>query len=80
VRQRVFFIVAVLLLTCSKETVRVSAPKSDDIILITIDTLRADSVGFAGNSHVKTPFLDRIASEGITFSKNIGSRDSPRSL
>jgi arylsulfatase A-like enzyme/Tfp pilus assembly protein PilF len=68
VRQRAFFIVAILLLSCSKEAVRVSAPKSDDIILITIDTLRADSTGFAGNPRVKTPFLDRIASEGITFS------------
>lgn len=39
-----------------------------DVILITIDTLRADSVGFAGNTRVKTPFLDRLASEGIVFS------------
>ncbi len=38
-----------------------------DIILVTIDTLRADSVGFAGNSGVKTPFLDRMASEGVVF-------------
>ncbi|HEY6844071.1 MAG TPA: tetratricopeptide repeat protein [Thermoanaerobaculia bacterium] len=41
--------------------------KPTDIILITIDTLRADSVGFAGNTQVKTPFLDRIAAEGIVF-------------
>jgi arylsulfatase A-like enzyme/cytochrome c-type biogenesis protein CcmH/NrfG len=34
---------------------------------VTIDTLRADSVGFAGNTRVKTPFLDRIASEGVVF-------------
>jgi arylsulfatase A-like enzyme/Flp pilus assembly protein TadD len=38
-----------------------------DIILVTIDTLRADSVGFAGNTKVKTPFLDRMAGEGIVF-------------
>src|SRR6266540_7055210 len=57
-----------LLLTCGRETVRVSASKPDDIILVTIDTLRADSIGFAGNSRVKTPFLDRIASEAIIFS------------
>src|SRR5260370_25303516 len=52
VRQRAFFFVAVLLLTCSKETVRVRAPKSNDIILITIDTLRADSLGYPRNPHV----------------------------
>src|SRR5438552_11000577 len=38
-----------------------------DIILITIDTLRADSVGFAGNTKVKTPFLDSLAGRGIVF-------------
>ena len=38
-----------------------------DIILVTIDTLRADSVGYAGNAKVKTPFLDRMAGEGIVF-------------
>jgi arylsulfatase A-like enzyme/Tfp pilus assembly protein PilF len=41
--------------------------RPDDVILITIDTLRADSVGFAGNTRVKTPFLDRMASEGVMF-------------
>jgi arylsulfatase A-like enzyme/Flp pilus assembly protein TadD len=43
------------------------ASRPDDIILITIDTLRADSLGFAGNTQVKTPYLDRIASEGVVF-------------
>ncbi len=40
-----------------------------DIILITIDTLRADSVGFAGNARVRTPFMDRLANEGIAFTE-----------
>jgi arylsulfatase A-like enzyme/Flp pilus assembly protein TadD len=38
-----------------------------DVILITIDTLRADALGFAGNRDVQTPFLDRIASESVVF-------------
>ncbi|MBW3670195.1 MAG: sulfatase-like hydrolase/transferase [Acidobacteria bacterium] len=38
-----------------------------DIILVTIDTLRADTLGYAGHPRVSTPFLDRIASEGIVF-------------
>jgi arylsulfatase A-like enzyme/Tfp pilus assembly protein PilF len=37
------------------------------IILVTIDTLRADALGFAGNENVETPFLDRLAREGIVF-------------
>jgi len=44
-----------------------SAPADKpDIILITIDTLRADSLGYSG-ANVKTPFLDRMAREGIEF-------------
>ncbi|HSG39346.1 MAG TPA: sulfatase, partial [Thermoanaerobaculia bacterium] len=38
-----------------------------DILLITIDTLRADSVGFAGNRKVETPTLDRLAAAGRVF-------------
>jgi arylsulfatase A-like enzyme/Flp pilus assembly protein TadD len=36
-------------------------------VLITIDTLRADSVGFLGNRRVETPVLDRLAREGRVF-------------
>ena len=67
-------LVALLLLAaagCRGERSQTVAPASarekPDIILVTIDTLRADSVGYAGNAHVKTPFLDRMASEGVVF-------------
>ena len=39
-----------------------------DIILVTIDTLRADALSFAGNQDVETPFLDRIARQAVVFS------------
>lgn len=42
--------------------------RQPDVILITIDTLRADSVGYAGNTNVKTPFLDSLAMRGAVFS------------
>ena len=38
-----------------------------DVVLVTIDTLRADSVGFLGNTGVETPVLDRLAREGRVF-------------
>ncbi len=38
-----------------------------DVVLITIDTLRADAVGFAGNTRVETPTLDRLAAAGRVF-------------
>ena len=38
-----------------------------DVLLITIDTLRADALGFAGNAAVATPMLDRLAAAGRVF-------------
>jgi arylsulfatase A-like enzyme/Tfp pilus assembly protein PilF len=38
-----------------------------DIILITIDTTRADALGYTGNRNVKTPFIDALAGRGIIF-------------
>ena len=38
-----------------------------DVVLITIDTLRADAVGFAGNRRAATPVLDRLAGAGRVF-------------
>ena len=38
-----------------------------DVVLITIDTLRADALGFYGNRKVETPRLDALAAEGLVF-------------
>ena len=40
-----------------------------DVVLVTIDTLRADAVGFAGNSAAETPHLDRLAANGWVFDR-----------
>ncbi|HET9226285.1 MAG TPA: sulfatase-like hydrolase/transferase [Thermoanaerobaculia bacterium] len=42
-------------------------PRPPDVLLITIDTLRADSLAFAGNARVQTPALDRLAARGRVF-------------
>jgi len=42
-------------------------PADLDVVLVTLDTLRADAVGFAGNRRVQTPVLDRLASQGLVF-------------
>jgi arylsulfatase A-like enzyme/Flp pilus assembly protein TadD len=42
-------------------------PSTPDVLLITIDTLRADALGYAGNSQVRTPTLDRLARGGVVF-------------
>ncbi len=40
-----------------------------DVVLITIDTLRADAPGFAGNPQAETPHLDRLAAAGWVFER-----------
>ena len=39
------------------------------MLLITIDTLRADALGAYGNTKVATPGLDRLSSGGVRFSR-----------
>ena len=41
--------------------------KGADVVLITIDTLRADAPGFMGNAKVQTPVLDRLAAAGRVY-------------
>jgi arylsulfatase A-like enzyme/Flp pilus assembly protein TadD len=43
------------------------ATRRPDILLITIDTLRADATGFSGNPKARTPVLDRLAARGRVF-------------
>lgn len=51
----------------------VSAPKVDrpNLLLITLDTLRADHLGCYGGSAAKTPVLDGLAKEGILFMNTV---------
>lgn len=43
--------------------------KKNNILLIIIDQLRFDALGFMGNEIVKTPHIDTLAGEGIIFNK-----------
>lgn len=45
----------------------IKAENKPNILLITIDTLRADRLGCYGNKMVKTPTLDAIAEDGHLF-------------
>ena len=45
--------------------------KRPSVILITIDTLRADHVGCYGAQTVKTPTLDALARDGVVFERAI---------
>lgn len=42
-------------------------PSVVNVLLITVDTLRADAVGAYGNSRASTPAIDRLAAAGVRF-------------
>jgi predicted AlkP superfamily pyrophosphatase or phosphodiesterase len=46
-------------------------PTPASVILITVDTLRADHLACYGRRRVKTPFFDDLASDGIIFEQAI---------
>jgi len=46
---------------------RLRGPKDYNVILITVDTLRADKVGCYGNAQAGTPAMDGFAAAGIRF-------------
>jgi arylsulfatase A-like enzyme/tetratricopeptide (TPR) repeat protein len=41
--------------------------RPERVVLVTIDTLRADRVGFMGDTRAVTPQLDRLAERGVVF-------------
>lgn len=55
----------VFVLTCLR--CRPTAPKSYNVLLVTIDTLRADHVGAYGAREASTPALDALAARGVRF-------------
>ena len=73
---RSFLILSLTLLfmfmaACSREPAapaRSAAPSAPrNVIVITIDTPRADHVGAYGYAAARTPTLDRLAREGLRF-------------
>jgi arylsulfatase A-like enzyme len=58
---------AAILSSCSPAA---KAPPPN-VILITIDTLRADRLGCYGNTQVETPTMDALARDGVLFESAI---------
>jgi arylsulfatase A-like enzyme len=44
-----------------------------NLILVTLDTTRADRIGFYGNDEIETPNLDLLASKGVSFTKAVAT-------
>ena len=50
-----------------------AAPDGPNVILVSIDSLRADHVGCYGYERDTTPHLDRFAREGVRFDQHVSS-------
>jgi arylsulfatase A-like enzyme/Tfp pilus assembly protein PilF len=57
----------VLLATACGRTAPGARVPARNVLLVTIDTLRADAVGAYGNRTVATPWMDRLAAAGVRF-------------
>jgi arylsulfatase A-like enzyme/Tfp pilus assembly protein PilF len=44
-----------------------------NLLIITLDTTRADRIGAYGNRNIETPMIDRLASEGVLFEQAMAS-------
>lgn len=65
--RRVVFLLLVLAGCAPDDSLRV--PKGTPVILISIDTLRADHLPAYGYRGVETPAIDRLRKEGVLFEK-----------
>lgn len=62
-------LLAVLFLLSAAWTLATAAPKKPNILLITVDTLRADHLGCYGYAGIQTPTIDGLASRGVLFAR-----------
>lgn len=55
---------------CTPSTAPSTAP-TPNLLILSVDTLRADALGFMGSEAVQTPNLDRLAERGTIFTQAI---------
>ncbi len=65
---RGFFLISIVLARLHA-VAQPPAPPPANVVLITIDTLRADHVGCYGYKQVKTPNIDSLAADGTRFER-----------
>ena len=57
----VIFVLSLVSFSCKKKA------ENFNVLLISVDTLRADRVSLYDNSHVKTPNIDKLGKDGVVF-------------
>jgi len=67
---RLFLRILAFLIPLTAAQAAVALPeKSPNVVLITIDTLRADHLGCYGYQQIKTPNIDALAADGVRFAR-----------
>lgn len=66
-RRSVFLLISSFLLVCCVALAEVKP--APNVVVITIDTLRADHLGCYGDKQIRTPNIDLLASEGVRFER-----------
>lgn len=64
-------VLLVLVASCRRESGGTAAPvgRGCNVLLVTLDTTRADRLGCYGYTAAETPNLDRLAAEGVRFER-----------
>ncbi len=65
--RRIFFLL--IALTAAQATAQTPEKSAPNVVLITIDTLRADHLGCYGYKQIKTPNIDGLAADGGRFER-----------
>src|SRR5258708_18453634 len=66
-RRFVFLLIGSFLLACCELLAQVKP--APNVVVITIDTLRADHLGCYGDKQIHTPNIDALASDGARFER-----------
>ena len=69
VMRRILPILILLALSCSREKSLPTSFKNAPVILISVDTLRADRLPAYGHNKVATPAIDGLARDGVLFER-----------
>src|SRR5580765_7036511 len=64
------FVVVLLVAACLIRVEAAAAVKRPNILFLFADDQRADTIAAWGNSHIKTPNLDKLVAEGFSFRGN----------
>ena len=56
-----------VLVSCAGEGSLPTGDRSLNVLVITLDTIRADRLGAYGNPHIRTEFVDGLAKHGVLF-------------